>query len=91
MVPIITVPVGRPRYFYTLIDILKTASAAILHANPQFISPQIRSVICDYIGVATIAHHDYLLLDDEDVVALLQLDHLDGRQVVRLDPFRLQI
>ena len=35
-------------------------------------------------------HHEDLLLDDAEVVALLQLDHLDGRELARRDAFRLK-
>ena len=32
-------------------------------------------------------HHEDLLLDDAKVVALLQLDHLDGRELAGRDAF----
>ena len=35
-------------------------------------------------------HHEDLLLDDAEVVALLQLDHLDGRELAGRDAFRLK-
>ena len=35
-------------------------------------------------------HHEDLLLDDAEVVTLLQLDHLDGRELAGRDAFRLK-
>ena len=35
-------------------------------------------------------HHEDLLLDDAEVVALLQLDHFDGRELAGRYAFRLK-
>ena len=40
--------------------------------------------------MATIPHHNNLLLDNLYVIALLQLDDFDGRQFIALDSLRLQ-
>lgn len=40
--------------------------------------------------MATIAHHNNLLLDDLDVIALLQLNHLYGGQIIASDNIRLK-
>ncbi len=39
--------------------------------------------------MAAVLHHEDLLLDDAEVVALLQLDHLDGGEVARGEALRL--
>lgn len=73
-----------------LVDVLQAAAAAILHADPQFVAPQIRAKVRDDVRMAAVAHHDDLLLDHLDVVARLDFDHFDGGQLVALDAFRLR-
>jgi len=73
-----------------LVDVLQTATATELHADPQFVPSQVRSVVGDDVRVAAVPHHDDLLLDDLYVVGGLQLDDLDGGQLIALYSFRLQ-
>ncbi len=61
----------------TVVDVLQRAAPAVLHADPQLVSPQVGSVIGDDVRVPAVLHHEDLLLDQTEVIALLQLDHLD--------------
>ena len=54
----------------------KTSSDEFRHAKTQSMG-----VCGNYL------HHEDLLLDDAKVVALLQLDHLDGRELAGRDAF----
>lgn len=74
----------------TLVDVLQTATATVLHADPELVPAQIRAEVGDNVGVAAIAHHYDLLLDDLDVIALLQLNHLYGGQIIALDDLGLR-
>ncbi len=40
--------------------------------------PEIGTEVCHNIGMATVLHHEDLLLYDAEVVPGLQLDHLNG-------------
>lgn len=73
-----------------LVDVLQAAAAAVLHADPQLVAPQVRAKVGDDVRVPTVAHHDDLLLDHLDVIAGLNFDHFYGGQLVALDAFCLR-
>ena len=74
----------------TMVDVLEAATAAVLHADPELVTTEVGTVVSDDVGVAAVLHHEDLLLDDAKVVALLQLYHLDGRELAGRDAFRLK-
>jgi len=73
-----------------LVNVLQTATTTKLHADPEFIPAQVRTVVGDDVRMAAVPHHDNLLLDNLYIVGRLQLDDLDGSQLIALYSFRLQ-
>ena len=64
-----------------MIDVLKRSSATEFHADPELISPEVRSEECDHIGMSAVLHHKDLLLNDGEVITWFQFDYLNGGQL----------
>lgn len=52
----------------TVVDVLKRASAAVLHADPELVSPEVAAKVGHNVGVPAVLHHQDLLLDDPKLV-----------------------
>lgn len=52
----------------TVIDVLQGPSAAILHANPELVAPEVTAKVGDDVLVTTVLHHQDLLLDYRKII-----------------------
>lgn len=74
-----------------MINVLKRAAPAELHANPELVSSEVGSIIGHDVGMSTVLHHDDFLLNDAKVIALFKFDDFDGRKVSSSNLFSLKI
>ena len=84
---------------------LEAAAAAVLHADPQLVPPQVGPEVrhdirvpavlgrdkyyLGFLNKSTYLHHEDFLLDDGEIVARLQLDHFNRRRLAARQPFGL--
>lgn len=52
----------------TVVYVLQGATTTVLHANPELVPPKIAAIVCHYVAMATVLHHQDFLLDDAEII-----------------------
>ena len=74
----------------TVVDVLQGRPAAVLHADPELVPPEVGAEVGHDVGVAAVLHHQDLLLDDAEVIPRLQLYHFNGSCLASGQPLGLK-